>query len=132
MSLARSPTGGRPHATRASAAGGGRQPNRERVDAVVEILSETRIAHELIERTVGGGDQPEVDLDRRVAAEPVEPPFFEHAPQPASRHGRAGRPPFLRPGAAAWPARRSRGRRFRPGTACRYWPARGGPAFDRA
>ena len=56
-----------------------RQPDRERVDAVIQIFAEPRVAHELIERPVGRRDQPEVDFDRRVAAEPLEPALFEHA-----------------------------------------------------
>ena len=58
-----------------------RQADRERVDAVVEILAEPRVADELIERPVGRRDQAEVDLDRLVAAEPLEPPLLERAQQ---------------------------------------------------
>ena len=41
-----------------------RQTDRERVDAVVEVLAEAAVADELIERPVGRRDQPEVDVDR--------------------------------------------------------------------
>ena len=58
-----------------------RQPDRERVDAVVEVLAEARVADELLERPVGRRDQPEVDFDRRVAAEALEAPLLEHAQQ---------------------------------------------------
>ena len=58
-----------------------RQPDRERVDAVVEILAEARVADELIERPVGRRDQAEVHLDRGVAAEPLEAALLEHAQQ---------------------------------------------------
>ena len=58
-----------------------RQPDRERVDAVVEVFAEAAVAHELLERPVGRRDQPEVDRDRLVAAEPLEAALLEHAQQ---------------------------------------------------
>ena len=63
-----------------------RQPDRERVDAVVEILAEARVADELIERPVGRRDQPEV-RPRSTCCR---------------RAARSGAP---RARAAAWPAR---------------------------
>ena len=57
------------------------QPDRERVDAVVEVLAEPAVADELVERPVGGRDQAEVHLDRLLAAEALEAPVFEHAQQ---------------------------------------------------
>ena len=56
-----------------------RQPDRERVDAVIEVLAEAPVAHELLERTIGRRDQPKVDGDRLVPAEPLEAPLFQHA-----------------------------------------------------
>ena len=56
-----------------------REANRERVDAVIEILAEASVAHELLERPVGGGDETEVHRDRFVAAEALEAPFLEDA-----------------------------------------------------
>ena len=58
-----------------------RQPDRERVDAVVEIFAEPAVADELLERPVGRRDQAEVDRDRLVAAEALEAPLLEHAQQ---------------------------------------------------
>ena len=58
-----------------------RQPDGEGVDAVVEILAEARVADELVERAVGRRNQPEVDFDRVVAAQPLEAPLLEHAQQ---------------------------------------------------
>jgi hypothetical protein len=55
------------------------QPNREGVDAVVEVFAEAAVADELLERPVGRANQPEVDRDRLVAAEALEAPFFENA-----------------------------------------------------
>ena len=57
------------------------QPDRERVDAVVKVLAEPSVAHELLERPVGRRNQPEVDRDRLVAAEPLEAALLEHAQQ---------------------------------------------------
>ena len=75
----------RQHRNVAGALAERRQPDREGVDAVVEILAEPGIAHELIERPIGRRDQPEVDLDRLVAR-------------------RAARTAVPRARAAAWPA----------------------------
>ena len=65
-----------------------RQPDREGVDAVVEIFAETALAHEHVERAIGGRDQAEVDVDRFVAAEAFEASLFEHAQQLGLRHQR--------------------------------------------
>ena len=41
------------------------QPDRERVDAVVEILAERAVRDERLERAVGRADEPEVHVDAR-------------------------------------------------------------------
>ena len=58
-----------------------RQTNRERVDAVVQVFAEAAVADELFERAIGRRYQAEVDLDRLLAAEPLETAIFEHAQQ---------------------------------------------------
>ena len=58
-----------------------RQADRKRVDAIEQVLTEPFVADEQVERTVGRGDQPEVDRNRLVPAEPFEAPFLEHAQQ---------------------------------------------------
>src|SRR5262245_26551139 len=55
------------------------QSNRERVDPVVQIFTESRVAYELIERTVRRGDQPEVDFQRLLSAQTFEAPIPAHA-----------------------------------------------------
>ena len=64
------------------------QPNREGVDAVEQVLAEASVADEQIERPVGRRDQPEVDGDRSVAAEPLESALLEHAQQLGLRDDR--------------------------------------------
>ncbi len=58
-----------------------RQSNRERVDPIVEILAKPALPNELLEWPVGGRDQAEVDFDRPVAPQPLEPPVLEDAEQ---------------------------------------------------
>ena len=58
-----------------------RQADRERVDAVVEVLAEPALADEHVERPVGRRDQAEVDVDGSVAAEALEAALLEHAQQ---------------------------------------------------
>ncbi len=65
-----------------------RQADGKRVDAIVEILAEPAVAHELVERPVGRRNQAEIDVDRLVAAEPLEAPLFEHAQQLGLRDDR--------------------------------------------
>src|SRR5438309_1515776 len=53
----------------------------ERVDAIVQVRAEAAVADKWFERTVGGRNQPEIDRDGLVPAEPLEEAFFEHAQQ---------------------------------------------------
>src|SRR5918994_1901476 len=43
------------------------QPDRERVDAVIQVLTESAFAHEHVKRAVCRRDQAEVDVDRSIA-----------------------------------------------------------------
>ena len=65
-----------------------RQPDQERVDAIVEILAEAAFAHEVLERTVGGADQAEVGLDRSRPAEALEASLLQDAQQLGLPHRR--------------------------------------------
>ncbi len=65
-----------------------RQPDREGVHPVEQVLAEAALAHELVERAVGGRDQPEVDVDRLAAAQPLEAALFEDAQDLGLRHQR--------------------------------------------
>ena len=65
-----------------------RQADRESVDAVIQVLTEPALAHEHVERAIGGGDQAEVDVDGAIAAEALKAALFEHAQQFRLRHQR--------------------------------------------
>ncbi len=58
-----------------------RQRDREDVEAVVEVLAERLLADGLEQVAIGGGDDPDVDLDRRPAADALELALLEDAEQ---------------------------------------------------
>ena len=57
------------------------QPDRERVDAVIEVLAKAAVANELVERPIGRGDQAEVHLHGTLSAETFESTILEDAKQ---------------------------------------------------
>ena len=58
-----------------------RQMEPHHVEAVVEVFAEAAVGEELIERLVGGGNDPDVDLDRVGVAERVRLAGLEEAQQ---------------------------------------------------
>ena len=58
-----------------------RELDREDVEPVVEVLAERLLADGLEQVAVGGGDDADVDLDRRRAADPLELALLEDAEQ---------------------------------------------------
>ncbi len=64
------------------------QPDREGVDPVVEIFAEPFLAHQQLERAVGGRHEPEVHVDAGAAAQPLHLALLEDAQQLRLRHER--------------------------------------------
>ena len=58
-----------------------RDEDREDVQAVEQVLAERAGGNRVFEVLVGRGDQPDVDLDRLDAAEPLELALLQHAQQ---------------------------------------------------
>ncbi len=58
-----------------------RHPDREDVEAVVEILAELAVLDQLDHVAVGGRDQAEVDLDRLLGADRIDLAFLQRAQQ---------------------------------------------------
>src|SRR6185436_11372722 len=58
-----------------------RHPDRNDVQAEVEVLAEAPLAHRLVEVDVGGRDQPEAGLDRVRAADAFDLAFLDGAQQ---------------------------------------------------
>ena len=58
-----------------------RQPHRDDVDAVEQVLAERALGHHLRQVPVGRGDDADVGLDLVGAAEPAEPALLQHAQQ---------------------------------------------------
>ena len=65
-----------------------REPDRERVDPVVEILTESLVPHVVIQRPVRRRDQAEVGFDGAMAPETLVAVLFEHPQQLGLRHER--------------------------------------------
>ena len=53
----------------------------EDVEAVEQVLAKRLVLDRFFEIAVGGGDDPDVDLDRLRAAEPLDHAFLQHAEQ---------------------------------------------------
>ena len=64
-----------------------RREDREDREPVVQVGPERALLDEVLERPMGGGDQPDVDLDRRGAAEPLDFPLLQDAQQLHLRRG---------------------------------------------
>src|SRR5262245_4024299 len=65
------------------------------VDAVVEVLTELALGHRALEVAVRGGDDPGVDRDRAVTADPTKGEILEDMQKlrlPAARRARRSRP----------------------------------------
>ena len=58
-----------------------RELDREDAEAVVQVLAERLLADGLEQVAIGGGDDPDVDLHRRRAADPVELVLLQDAEQ---------------------------------------------------
>jgi hypothetical protein len=58
-----------------------RQPQRNDVQAVVEIFAEAAVGDALAQVGVGGGDDAHVDLDDLLAAEALDLTLLKHAPE---------------------------------------------------
>ncbi len=58
-----------------------RREDREDGEPVVQVGPERALLDEVLERPVSGRDQPDVDLDRRGTAEPLDFPLLQHAQQ---------------------------------------------------
>ncbi|MCY1350908.1 hypothetical protein D9M69_371540 [compost metagenome] len=58
------------------------------VQAMEQVLAEFALAHQVFQVLVGGGDDPHVDLHRRVPADPVELAVGQHAQQAGLGVGR--------------------------------------------
>src|SRR5712691_4955112 len=58
-----------------------RQEDAEHVEPVVQVLPEGALLHRGFQVLVGSGDQPDVDLDRLHAAQPLELALLQHAQQ---------------------------------------------------
>ena len=58
-----------------------RHQDADHLEAMVEVLAELTGLARLLERLVGGGHDPRVDADRRVAADAREHPVLEHVQQ---------------------------------------------------
>ena len=58
-----------------------RDADRDDVDAVEQVLAERALAHAALEVDVGGGDQPELHLDRLAAADPLDLALLDGAQQ---------------------------------------------------
>jgi len=56
----------------------GRDPHRDDVQSVIEILSEAAFGDEGFEVAVGGGDRADVDRHRSRGAQRVHLPFLQH------------------------------------------------------
>ena len=59
-----------------------RQLDADDVQPVIEVLAELAVAHALLEIPVRRGDHAHIDPQRRLAADPVELAFGQHAQQP--------------------------------------------------
>ena len=64
-----------------AALGEGREVNADHLEAVVEVLAETPVLHELLEVAVSGGDETQVHGDLVLAADADEPALLEHPQQ---------------------------------------------------
>ena len=62
--------------------------NAEDIQPVIEIGAEQAVGHHPFQVAVGGGDDPHVGLDGRVAADALEAAFLEHAEHLALHQGR--------------------------------------------
>ena len=58
-----------------------RHPDREHVEAVVEVLAELAVLDQLDHVAVGGGDQAEVDLHRPLGADGIDLALLQRAQQ---------------------------------------------------
>ncbi len=58
-----------------------RQRDRHHVDPVVEVLAEALLGDLFGQIAIGGGDQPHVDVEGLVAADPPHFLFLQHAQQ---------------------------------------------------
>ena len=58
-----------------------RHPDREDVEAVVEVLAELAVLDQLDHVAVGGRDQAEVDLDRLLGADRIDLALLQRAQQ---------------------------------------------------
>ena len=65
-----------------------RQADRKGVDAVVEVLAEPAFADEHVEWAIGRRDQAEVDVNRLIATQALEPAFLKHTQQLGLCHQR--------------------------------------------
>src|SRR2546425_12124295 len=57
----------------------GRDANHELVKAIVKILAKPARLHLSLEGNIGGGDDPNVNMERLLAAERLHLPFLQHA-----------------------------------------------------
>ena len=55
-----------------------RHPDRDHVQPVVKVFPEFPLADRSFEIDVGGGNDPDVDLDRSGPADPLDRPLFQH------------------------------------------------------
>ena len=58
-----------------------RHPNRDDAEAVVQVLAELAVGDPVLEDAVRGGDHPNRDADRLLAAEPLHLAVLQHAQQ---------------------------------------------------
>jgi tRNA A-37 threonylcarbamoyl transferase component Bud32/tetratricopeptide (TPR) repeat protein len=63
-----------------------RKPQRDHIQAVVEVAAETSLGDQGGEVAVGGGGQPQVDTDRPRAADALELALLQHAQQLGLQH----------------------------------------------
>src|SRR5258708_6662134 len=59
----------------------GRETQFDKVQAVKQILAEFALLHHFLQVAIGGGDQPNIDIDSLVAAEALKSFFLQHAQQ---------------------------------------------------
>ena len=59
----------------------GRQAQMHDVQAVEQVFAERTLAHRIAEIAVRGRDDPQIDLDRLRAADPVDHPLLQGAQQ---------------------------------------------------
>src|SRR5438105_5618123 len=58
-----------------------RETDGKRVDAVKEIFPEPSVPDEKVQRAIGSRNQPEIDVNRLLTAETLEPAILQHAQQ---------------------------------------------------